>query len=294
MLPLYSRRANFPSQPVYEIAQNVRQRIIVSLTNSMEHRDGSSFSGIMQWLHDRVQEQYGYLDGADEYQMMPFQNKIDRVTYHFYSCSDERALDFLEMFFQSSEYWSENRCVAIVNRMFKDANIGYQLSPYITHQIDKQRRQRHCTYPQIIRTDETAVHQEITDPCFRLFSDRRFATAGKEMSDAYDHLRHGKCDAAITSGAAAFETVLKTICTIKGITFGPKDTLGPLVQLCISEGVIPGFYNDAMKGAGIIRNNIGSAHGKGPVPPHDPPTERETQHVLNLFASHIVFLAQLV
>ena len=103
----------------------LRERIIASLLHAMHRVDGSSFDGIMREIHTRIPESMAYFDGADEYQAMRFQNEIDRAAFHFYHCSDERALDFLEMFFQSSDYWSENKGVEIINGIFREENIGY-------------------------------------------------------------------------------------------------------------------------------------------------------------------------
>ncbi len=65
-----------------------------------------------------------------------------------------------------------------------------------------------------------------------------------------------------------FERVLKTICDRKGIAYNPqKDTGGVLITTRESANLFPSFYAEAFMASGAIRNNLGSAHGRGPSPP---------------------------
>lgn len=73
----------------------------------------------------------------------------------------------------------------------------------------------HIEYPQIVLKSKQIPQKEIFEPALRLLADPRFATANKEFVDGLVHLRKGEFDDAITSCGAAFESVLKTICTIK-------------------------------------------------------------------------------
>lgn len=302
---LFSQRHN--KQDIsYTIPMLVRNRIILSLRGALEDhftdQGRTSFSGILNDLYRQLPERYGGFHVHDEtIRQIQFPSSETYVLGHFGDCRDEEVLDFLEMFFRSDSYCSGNKGVEIVNGILREEGIGYSFSPYIATyspvgegRVYQARSPISVTYPEAIKVDETAIYQRVTEPCFKALSDKRFKIANDEMLNAFEHYRYGRWEDALTCGNAALESILKTICDIRKITYKEsKGTLGPLIDLCISNGIFPALYAEALKGTGKIRHELSSAHGRAPKPAHAA-TETEAQHFLNLCASHIIFLVKSV
>jgi hypothetical protein len=87
------------------------------------------------------------------------------------------------------------------------------------------------------------------------------------MMNAFEEYRKAKYGDAVTDAGAAVESVLKTICTVKGWAYDKnKDTCSKLLDICREKGLFHPFYKPILEGTAAIRNKIGDAHGKGPAP----------------------------
>src|SRR5579871_6060283 len=98
-------------------------------------------------------------------------------------------------------------------------------------------------------------------------------------------MREGDYAEASTWCNSAFESVLKTICDLKGWAYNPKDACAALLDTCRSNGLFWPFYTETLKGIGTIRNNLGSAHGRGPAPKYKAGREHAS-HMIATTCSH--------
>ncbi len=113
------------------------------------------------------------------------------------------------------------------------------------------------------------------------------------MLKAFEAYRSGNYAETITKAGAAFESVLKTICTVRKWPHNPdKDTLTPLVNACKDGNLFPGFYVPVMTATGTIRNKLADAHGRGPEVLY-PATKDYADHMLQLVSTHINLLVKL-
>jgi hypothetical protein len=151
------------------------------------------------------------------------------VIEYFVSGSDEQALDFIELCFQTSVFGVDNDfsrgAVAELNRIFEEEGIGYELTPPSTvddgpgilfGRTSPGLRVAHIEYPKVIMKDECTVHEKAVKLALETLRDPRLATANSELLDAFAKVRSSNYSDAITSCCAAFESVLKTICEFKG------------------------------------------------------------------------------
>jgi hypothetical protein len=226
------------------------------------------------------------------------------VIEHFFSCPDEEVLDFIELCFRTQTIFRDNEgaknLVVALNQIFEEEGIGYELTP--TAIIDTGRpgmlfgrpagREIRVEYPKVIKKDERTVHEKAVKPALDALRDPRLATANSELLDAFEKVRKGNYADAITSCGAAFESVLKTICDIKGWAYDPnKDTCAKLVGICRDQGLFFPFYAPILEGVGTVRNKLGDAHGKGPTPAHTA-TREHAEHMIAITCAHIDFLVR--
>lgn len=216
---------------------------------------------------------------------------------HFLACSTDDALSFIELCFRTAQFMiggDANDLIEVLNRTLEADGVGFELTPF--RQIWRQSApgmkpmpQGKREFPRFVKKGERTTHQLAVQPALMLLADPRFATANAELQDAFRDVREGRYADAITSCGAAFESVLKTICTEKGWTYdAEKDTLAPLVEACRSHGLFEPFYVELFKTIGMIRNKMGDAHGKGPSPQFTA-TQNHAEHMIAMTCSYITF-----
>jgi hypothetical protein len=227
----------------------------------------------------------------------------DPVIAHFLYCSDEEALDVIELCFRTDPMGGDSTdshtLVAALNSIFEEEGLGYELTQpttvdtgekaYLFGQETGSNAVR-TEFPRIIRKDECTIHEKAVKPALEALRDPRLATANTELLNAFQKIREGDYADAITSCAAAFESVLKTICDVKGWGYDPdKDTCSTLIEICRKQGLFSPYYTETFKGVGTIRNKVGDAHGKGPKPAYA--AERaHAEHMIAITCAHIHFL----
>jgi hypothetical protein len=224
------------------------------------------------------------------------------VIEHFYSCDYAHAIDFIEACFQQSPYTGRQEGVDDINGIFCEHGIGYELTPYVEHEVEKtvegrfrkrKKKYIYTDYPQVILVDSQLAHQEIIKPALHLLSDSRLRVANKEMLDAFRSLRSRQWDGTITSCCSAFESLLKTICELKGWAYDPnRDTCSRLVAICADNNLFPAFYAPLFQAVGTIRNKLGDAHGRGPEPSHSV-DQFHAEHMVRITAAHMLLIADL-
>jgi hypothetical protein len=288
-MSLFSRR-NAPARDTYryEIPEQVRNRLLHTIRLCLEEKNSGNLSirDVFAEMHDKILQRYGGFRGSS-YEAARISD--DPVVEHFFRCRDEELMDFLQMCFETRWNCGGQDTVTAINRVLDEENIGYELTPYsetysqggtLFGRFRPSIQTVHAILPKVLRKDEKVLHAETVKPCLDALADTRFATANGELLNAFEEYRQGKYGDAITDAGAAFESVLKIICSIKGWKYDKeKDTCSKLLEICREEGLFHPFYKPILEGTATIRNKVGDAHGKGPKPEY-PATKILADHML--------------
>lgn len=319
-MALFSRRNVKPKDLYdYEISDLARRRLFFALK---EHFTSQDFLGnncelpsIFEEMQSKILRAYGTFRtaGSDAEKV-----KNQPVTVHFFACSDEEFMDFLEMCFETRRNFGRQPTVELINRVLSEENIGYELSDYSTVYGEPElsgdsarsrvglnpnhgRTERivnpgvpfKTVLPKAIRKDEKVLHAETVKPCLTALSDPRFVTANKELLAAFDERGKGRFGDAITDAGAAFESVLKVICVEKKWPYDKdKDTCAKLLEICQTNTLFHSFYRTVLETTATVRNKLGDAHGKGPTE-HFPPTKDYADHMLYMVCNNVTLLISL-
>lgn len=301
-MPLFSQRKDPAADTyVYSIAGNVRNRLLHTIRLSLDEQGGGNLSigAVFDEMRDKILQRYG---GFRQSAYDAARSSNDPVLEHFFSCSDEEVMDFLQMCFETRWHCGGQRTVEAVNRVLDEENIGYELTEYsetysdgatLFGKFSPTAKTVHAQLPKAVRRDEKVLHAETVKPCLLALSDTRFATASSELLSAFDEYRQGKFGDAVTDAGAAFESVLKTICTNKGWQYDKdRDTCSKLLEVCRARGLFHPFYKPILEGTATIRNKLGDAHGKGPQPEFSA-TKELADHMLYTVCNNINLLISL-
>jgi hypothetical protein len=284
----------------YAFSEKVRLRIVHALR---QHRDQwmtggrFDFTMLLHEVGEMAIAKYGCLRTGP--------TDAHPVVAHFAGCSDEEVLEFIEMCFQANTmgHDSEGARAAVdrINRIFEEEALGYELTPPRTVDTGTPaeifgrptgRNLLRTVYPQIVKKNDRTVHETVVQPALEVLADSRLATANSELLKAFEEVRKGDYADAITSCGASFESVLKTICDFKVWAYDKnRDTCSSLVEICRAQGLFPTYYSEMLKGVGIVRNNLGDAHGKGPAPERSA-TREEAEHLIAITCAHATLLVR--
>ncbi len=298
MSKLFTKRnAPPPGKLRYDIPEQVRTRILKVFEDHASYQHG--FRGFLRDLGDMLFKEYGNLVQSS---YAAARRSDNPVIEHFYCCDDAHALDFVEAAFQQRPYEGGQQGVDEINNIFREHGVGYELTPYVEHHVEREEKGRFGTrkrtyietdYPRIIRIDSQLAHQEVAEPALQLLTDSRLRVANGEMLTAYTALRSGNWEDAITSCCSAFESLLKTVCDLKGWTYDPnRDTCAKLVSICRDNGLFPPFYVPMFEAVGTVRNRLGDAHGRGPAPAHAV-SQEHAEHMVRMTSTHMLLIAKL-
>lgn len=287
------RNAPPPSQLRYDVPEAVRNRVLAIL----DHHIGNerSMCAFVTEMEDLLCRQYGQLR-ASSYRAA--RRSDIPVVEHFHYCSDAEALDFIEACFQLSVQCGGQEAVGEINATFREEGVGYELTKFLGPATPKGsvivgKQIAPDQLPRIVRVDEQTAHTEMVAPALSLLTNPALAVANGEMLKAFSDHRAGRHEDAITACGSAFESVLKTICDEKKWAYDKdKDTCSKLVDTCHANGLFPSFYVELFKRVGTVRNKLGDAHGRGPVPQHDVEAAH-AEHMLHMTCSHIILLCRL-
>ncbi|ABF07734.1 STM4504/CBY_0614 family protein [Cupriavidus metallidurans] len=209
--------------------------------------------------------------------------------------SVERALDVVELCFKiihsfipdNWSYLNNTRrkldtaeAVAELNERFKEHGVGYQFES-----------------GEIIRVDSEFLHAEAVKPTLAVLRDKGFQGANEEFLKAHEHYRHGRYKECLVDALKAFESTMKTICSLRGWRTQPTDTAKNLISTCMSNGLFPAYFDSQFSsirsllesGVPTVRNKNGG-HGQGTDPVAVP--EYLARYTLNLTATTILFMVE--
>lgn len=299
---LFSQRVALPPDAYrYDLPDNVRWRVLHTI-KAISERSMQSFDlgEVFGEVQDKILQKYGGLyrpayDAACAHD--------DPLLNHFLCCSDEMALDFIELCFRTRSGCGREAGVEAINAVLHEEAIGYELTAWreietgepakLFGRTISSGKSYRIEYPQIVKKDEQFTHEEIVRPCLIALGHPKLETANAEMLAALEEYRAGKYADALTSCGSSFESVLKTICNHFGWTFDPdKDACAKLVAVCRENGLFPPFYAPIFEATGTIRNKLGDAHGRGPTPMYAVGKEH-VDHMIQMTAAHIVLLVGL-
>lgn len=150
----------------------------------------------------------------------------------------------------------------------------------------------------IIRKDSQFIHAEIVKPALALLQEAQFQGAQDEFLQAHMFYRQGKGKQAVAEALKAFESTMKTICTMKDWPIDAGATAKPLIHCLITNGLIPpplesqftGLRVALESGLPTVSNRTGR-HGQG-LHPTDV-ADSLVRFCLHLCASNIVLLVRL-
>jgi len=252
-----------PSNPAYEV---LRQQIAEELgLFSIGYLQQSNQTAIFNFFtHDATDEQ-----------------ALDIIELAFRCAVVYRADDYTLTMFRPQE--SVSNSIQTLNRRFMEHGIGYTFD---------------ATGAQLIRRDNEHLHKEAVLPALRLLHEQGFEGANDEYRRAHEHYRKGNYKECLNDCLKAFESALKTICKRKKWYFDEKkDTASQLIDVCLSNGLMPSFMNShfgsikSLLSSGIptVRNKMGG-HGQGEIAVEVPAYYAE--FLLNETAACIVFLVK--
>jgi hypothetical protein len=167
-----------------------------------------------------------------------------------------------------------------LNTRFKEHGIGYQ---YVGGRI--------------VRIDSQYVHTEAVLPAISLLQQPGFEGASEEFLDAHKHYREGNYKDAISNASKAFESTMKSVCSLMDWKFPENATAKPLIDICIENGLIPqplqGHFGSLRatleNGLPTISNRI-ARHGQGKR--RVTVLDHYAAYALHLSATNIVFLVE--
>ena len=299
-MSLFSKRNREPVKTFRcDVPEMVRSRVLYTLEELAECNHNGSLDGLLHDVGDILLKEYG---GLHQSSYRAARRSDHPIIEHFLSVSDEMALDFIEASFHSFSHGPGKEGVNRINEIFREEGIGYVLTPWIEIE-DKEgkngpipflhMKKIEITYPQFIRKTDNYIHKEVVMPALDALAKPIFKVANEEMLKAHASFRAGDWPNAITASGSAFESVMKTICTQKKWRFdADKDTCAKLVEICNEHNLFPSFYVEGLKAIGRIRNNLGDAHGRGPLPKSEATSEL-AEHMIHSTSANILLLARL-
>ncbi|SHG32148.1 STM4504/CBY_0614 family protein [Bradyrhizobium erythrophlei] len=167
-----------------------------------------------------------------------------------------------------------------LNIRFREHGVGYQYSD-----------------GQIVRVDSQLIHKEVVVPALAVLRGAKYNNAQAEFLSAYEHFRHGKKQEALVDCYKCFESTMKIICTKRKWPFDPKAAAKDLVNVCLTNGLIPAYWQTHFNGLRSVLEsaistprNKQAGHGAGAGPAPDIPDDL-VSYVLHMTAATVLFLA---
>ncbi|PEF77690.1 STM4504/CBY_0614 family protein [Bacillus toyonensis] len=217
------------------------------------------------------------------------------------SCKDIYAIDIIELSFCILKEQYEKGAISIdpflldllkigqsfdeaikeLNHWFKDNSIGYE---FINGEI--------------IRIDQTYMHEEVVKPAINLLFEEDFEGAAEEFLNAHKAYRKDDYKTALVEALKSFESTMKTICDKRNLTYNKaSDTARKLITILFENNIIPGYLNNHFtslrttleSGLPTVRNKQ-AGHGQGSESVKVDPYFVE--YAINLAATNIILLVK--
>ncbi len=282
-----------PEVYIYDdLPKEFRAQVYYILKDVIEPYD--EFDEIDLWsiLHDKFAREKGLKNlGFHSDAQISIEGYLDYST-------TEGVLDFIDFIF--------NRFDKVLRKIGSEHIYNYDSNKA----VDKAITELNCRFRQhglgyefangeIIRIDNTIIHNNIIKPALKLLLDADFLGAEQEIRQAFEFRKKSDNKNAILEAGKAFESTMKTICDKKGYLYDPnKDTAKKLIDILENNGFFPGYMTTYLKtlvvlletGLPAVRNK-NAAHGQGSSVVSVP--DELAEYALNLAASNIVFLVSI-
>lgn len=252
---MYSNRNKpLPDIFIYDRLPNkVRNQILWIWTEVF----GTAEIVAFDWVYDAVCEEHGLLDLGRKHGDVSH-NALVNYFIRENTPTLDILLDITELSFRrichllDDHYLNTNatsdEIVELLNQRFRENGIGYEF-----------------VFPpgQLIRLDNTILHQQVLRPALGLLSDPQFSSANNEFLAALDDYKNGAFSDVLTKGGSAFESLMKIIADNKGWQYNQNDTANSLIKTFINNTTLPSFFETPLIGIATLRNKLSSAHGAG-------------------------------
>lgn len=299
IVDLYSKRrkkelGDIPDVYQYEnIPDHLKVQFMHILTDVFINGAAQRFNSgqkLIKVIVDILRKEYGVFKLAEK--RIGTYSEYEELQSFFLSCQDhEKALDVIELSLRFMDrvvrvhrdefpQVDVEEVITELNQRFREAGVGYQYES-----------------GDIVRVDSQFIHTEAVKPVLTLLAQKAYHSVNEEFLSAHEHYRHGKYEEAATDCLKAIESLLKTICTNRGWTYGKSDTVKKLIQIVLQNGLIPSFMDNQLNvlqtllesGVPTVRNKL-AGHGQGPTSRQMP--DFIASYVLHLTATTLLLLGE--
>lgn len=295
IIDLYSKRqkrlrGEFPDVYQYsDFPRPLRVQLVYILRDTLGEGHAWTRAGEIILLYREIEQilarEYGLFKlspNSDDY--------ADSLTTFILEQEDtEKILDVFEVGFRYAAYWAgeikgarlnSTDAIKEFNGRLREHGLGYQYQA-----------------KNIIRVDSEFIHAEVVKPVLKVLSEMRYQGANEEFLKAHEHYRHGRLQPCLVECLKAFESTMKTICSIRQWPFPNNATARSLIAVCFDEGLIPSYLQSQFSslrsglesGIPTVRNRV-AGHGRGTTPVSVP--EYLASYLLHLTATTILFLVE--
>ena len=286
------KRANGDVPDVYQY-ENIPKKLRIQAVHIIEDLlpKGALRSGIhiskelYKEIHKILCREYGQFSLGNQYEP----DRETLLNFFLNTGKTEEAIDVIEVSMNVTEnvihYYSlhtqqsMDSAIAELNYRFREHGVGYQYES-----------------GKIIRVDSELIHAEVVKPALGILADPMYTGANEELLKAHAHYRARRNKECLNECLKAFESCIKAICDKRGWTYKENDGAGRLVDIVLTENLIPPFMESPFKGLksalGGVANlrNKRSGHGQGGKIVEVP--ESMASYALHLTASNILLLAR--
>ena len=294
---VFSKRNLATNERSKQLSQEFRNRVLLLLVTIMPPNQQAFLglnSGPAEFWWD-LREQLLFLHGRISLTDHPNTNPGNDVLDFLSQCQEEYFLDAIELVFKSNHIRGHShprtgrqvqvdKLIEDINQFFDVDGLPYYLTGFTYEQYQV------TAFPQIIRRDNTALHQTAIEPTLTLLSHPRFSSANEEFLDALKDFRAKDYRDCIVKCGSSFESVMKVICESKGWPYTQTDTAGPLIKNLLPHTKLDSYFQDPLTLIATIRNRLSKAHGAGTqkktVPRH------VASYIINATASAILLLVE--
>jgi hypothetical protein len=287
-------RGEMPDVYVYDVLpQSLRVQIVHIVSDAL---------GVDNYGSDHAQHAYEFIKQAlcreyGQFELIKNPKSDQDSVFNFFLQEEslERSLDVVELCFkfvhfhiadhQGYQYHTTRKiapddAISELNDRFKEHGVGYQFES-----------------GEIIRVDSQFLHSEAVKPTLAILRDKNFKGANEEFLKAHEHYRHARYKECLVDALKAFESTMKTICSLRKWPTQPTDTAKNLITTCLSNGLFPAYFDSQFtsirglleSGVPTVRNKNGG-HGQGTATVAVP--EYLARYALNLTATTILFMVE--
>ena len=266
-------------------AVHIIEDLCAGVSEQYAREYGRSPGDLYEGIHKILCREYGRFSLGSQYE----DDREALLNFFLTTRKTEEAIDvievsmnFMEGFIRHHSLYAQqwmDSAIAELNYRFREHGVGYQYES-----------------GKIIRVDSELIHAEVVKPALSLLADPMYAGANEEFLKAHAHYRARRNKECLNECLKAFESCLKAICDKRGWAYKENDGAGRLVDIVLTENLIPSFMESPFKGLksalGGVANlrNKRSGHGQGSKVVDVP--DYLAAYALHQTASNILLLAR--